>query len=252
MKKETKIRNIENSSLRDNEDLPVIDYIDSINKGQKITLLEVGCGECRFVKKIQKLYPNIEITCIEINPDLAKIAMDLGCTVINKNILDVQLENQYDIVHCSHVIEHFGYPEITKVLEFLVTSVKGDGRVIIRSPLIDDKDTLTFYGNIDHIKPYLPLAITSYFYMSQQQKQGNARIEVTNLWYRTSPKQLDLLSTWHLLYGLFFCRNAINWCIKKINRLNQILWNRYRWPSTKPHGYVLIFRVISLNRFSNA
>ena len=245
MKKETKIRNIENSSLRDNEDLPVIDYIDSINKGQKITLLEVGCGECRFVKKIQKLYPNIEITCIEINPDLAKIAVDLGCTVINKNILDVQLENQYDIVHCSHVIEHFGYPEITKVLDFLVTSVKGDGRVIIRSPLLDDKDTWCFYGNIDHIKPYPPESIINYFCMKQQQKQGTAKIIVTKLWYRTSPKQLELLSTWHLLYGLFFCRRIINWGIQKINSLNHILWNKYRWPSTKPHGYVIFIRIVS-------
>lgn len=41
MNKERK-RNLENSDIRDNEDLPIIDYIDRINKGQRITMLEVG------------------------------------------------------------------------------------------------------------------------------------------------------------------------------------------------------------------
>ena len=240
MKKETKIRNIENSSLRDNEDMPVIDYIESINNGQKITMLEVGSGECRFVKKIQKLYPNIEITCIEINPDLAEIAVGLGCTVINKNILDVQLDDRYDIVHCSHVIEHFGYPEITNVLDFLTSSVKSDGRLIIRSPLLWD----FFYNDIDHIRMYPPESISNYFNYKQQQKQGSANIEVEKIWHRTSPKQLELVSTWHFAYGLFFCRGMINWFIKKINCIYRSLWARYRWPSTRPNGYVMIVKVL--------
>lgn len=240
MKKETKIRNIENSSLRDNEDLPVIDYIDSINKGQKITLLEVGCGECRFVKKIQKLYSNIEITCIEINPDLAKIAVDLGCTVINKNILDVQLENQYDIVHCSHVIEHFGYPEITKVLDFLVSAVNSNGRLIVRSPLM----WRYFYADIDHVRPYPPESILNYFNNKQQQKRGNADIELETIWYRTAPKQIAYASYNNLIYGIPFMRRPYNMFVSKLNIWNAKLWNRYRWPASPPNGYVAIIKVL--------
>ena len=240
MKKETKIRNIENSSLRDNEDLPVIDYIDSINKGQKITLLEVGCGECRFVKKIQKLYPNIEITCIEINPDLAKIAVDLGCTVINKNILDVQLENQYDIVHCSHVIEHFGYPEITKVLDFLVSAVGSNGRLIVRSPLM----WRYFYADIDHVRPYPPESISAYFNYLQQQKKGNGTICFDTIWYRTEPRKLEFVSKQHIIYGIPFLRRPFNWFVRKINNQYAKWWKKYRWPASSPNGYVAIIKYI--------
>ncbi|MBO4738015.1 MAG: class I SAM-dependent methyltransferase [Bacteroidales bacterium] len=246
MNKERKARNINNSSLRDNEDMPVFDYIDKINHGQKITMLEVGSGECRFVRKIKKLYPKIEITCIEINPNLAKFAEELGCIVINSNILDVELKEKYDIVHCSHVIEHFSYPNIMKVLDFLVSVVNDNGRLIIRSPLIDDKDTMCFYGNLDHIKVYPPIAIINYFELKQQQKQGKAKIAVETIWYRTSPKQLEQISTWHIAYGLIFFKTIMNYCIKKINRIYQFLWNRYRWPSTKPHGYVMIIKVIAI------
>ena len=158
MNKERK-RNLENSDIRDNEDLPVIDYIDRINKGQRITMLEVGSGECRFVKKIQKLYPNIVITCIEINIKLASIANSLGCAVINDSILNLSPKDKYDIVHCSHVIEHFGYPEVTKVLDFLVDSVKQEGRLIVRSPLMW-KD---FYLDIDHVRPYSPRTIALFY-----------------------------------------------------------------------------------------
>ncbi len=231
---------MKNSSLRDNEDLPVLEYIDSINNNQKITMLEVGSGMCRFVKKIMDLYPNVNITCIEINPDLARIAQDLGCIVINKNILDVKLDNQYDIVHCSHVIEHFGYPEVTNVLEFLTSTLKPDGRLIIRSPLLWDN----FFNDIDHIRIYPPESINNYFNNEQQQKKGNAKIKVEKVWYRTNAKQFELLSTWHFAYGLFFCRGMINWFIIKINRIYRSLWARYRWPSTRPNGYVMIVKVL--------
>ena len=245
MDKKRKIRNLQNSSLRDNEDMPVIDYIEKINHGQKITMLEVGSGECRFVKKIKNLYPNFEITCIEINSDLAKIAAEQGCAVINANILDVRLKEKYDIVHCSHVIEHFGYPDITKVLDFLVSAVNDDGRLIVRSPLIDDKDTWCFYGNIDHVKPYPPIAISNYFNMKQQQKQGTAKINIDNIWYRTSPKQIEKLATWNLLYGFKIYRLIYNSIIKRINHLYEHMWNKYRWPSTRPHGYVMIIKIIT-------
>ena len=229
-----------NSSLRDNEDMPVIDYIEKINHGQKITMLEVGSGECRFVKKIKNLYPNFEITCIEINPDLAKIAEESGCVVINANILDVQLKERYDIVHCSHVIEHFSYPDITKVLDFLVSTVNNDGRLILRSPLMWEH----FYDDIDHIRPYPIASVIHYFNYNQQQKQGNADLELEKIWYRTSPKQFDYASYSNFIYGIPFMRQPYNMLVRRINKWNIKLWEKYRWPATMPNGYVAILKII--------
>ena len=238
-------RNINNSSLRDDEDLQILDTLSAISGINKLKILEVGSGECRFVKKIQKMFPQIGITCVEINPQLAEIAKELGCNVINKNILDIQATEKYDVVHCSHVIEHFSYPDITKVLDYLVHSVKPNGFLFLRSPLIDRDDTWCFYGNIDHIKPYPPQSIINYFELQQQQKKGEADFNIEKIWYRTSPKQFEHISTWHLLYGIKILRKPINSFINVINKLLKKLWIRYRWPSTRPNGYVLILKILS-------
>lgn len=232
-------RNFQNRALRDNEDMPVIDLINEINHGQDISLLEVGSGECRFVKKIASLYPNLKITCIEINPQLAQIARDLGFDVINENILNVKLEKVYDIVHCSHVIEHFGFPQITQVLDFLALSTKEKGYLIIRTPL----DYEGFYADIDHVRPYPPESIHNYFYLKQQQKQGTAHYSTHRLWYRTRPRQIKHLEPWDLLCTIKPLRGFNNYIIDRINHFNAFLWNRFRMPSSRPTGYVLIARL---------
>ncbi|MBP5502195.1 MAG: methyltransferase domain-containing protein [Bacteroidales bacterium] len=238
MNKEIKKRNLANASLRDNEDLPVLNFINNIYHGQRITLLEVGSGECRFVKKLKSLYKNIEITCIEINKDLAKIAEQLGCNVINANILDVKIEKKYDIVHCSHVIEHFYYPDVTKVLDLLISVVNEQGRLIIRSPLMWDM----FYQDIDHIRPYPIESILNYFNCKQQQKQGKARITVDSIWYRTFPKKIGSNTIYNSTTRTTIFTKFYYLVIRIMNRCYQYLWNRYRWPATKPNGYVAIIK----------
>lgn len=233
-------RNLENSSPRDNEDLPVLDYINEINHGQDLSMLEVGSGECRFVKKIAKLYPNIKITCIEINPALAQIAIDCGFEVINEDILSVNVTREYDIVHCAHVIEHFGYPQVTQLLDFLVNSTKLNMCFVVRSPLMH-KD---FYIDIDHVRPYPPEAIQNYFCLKQQQKQSAANISVRKIWYRTTPKIRGKLQTWNNLYVLKHFRGIFNGVIKLVDNFNVKLWNRFRMPSSKPNGYVMVIKVI--------
>ena len=99
--------------------------------------------------------------------------------------------------------------------------------------------------NIDHIKPYPPQSIINYFKLQQQQKKGEANFNIEKIWYRTSPKQFENISTWHLLYGIKILRKPINSFINVINKLFKKLWIRYRWPSTRPNGYVLILKIQS-------
>lgn len=240
MNKDIITRNLKNSEKSANEDVPVIDFINSLNSAERIKWLEVGSGECRFVKKIMQLYPKIDITCIEISPSLAKIAKDLGVRVINKNVLDVTDIEEYDIVHCSHVIEHFGYPHVVQFLDFLVNSTKTDGHLIIRSPLM----WKNFYWDMDHIRPYRPESILDYFRYNQQQKAGNAKVEEVLRWYRTAPKSIDHIGPWDWLFLLKPLRGVIDQIIDLINQLLENAWNRYRMPSSKPTGYVQILKII--------
>lgn len=232
-------RNYKNCAIRENEDVPVLDYIKKTFEGGEFSLLEVGSGECRFVKKIAEIYPNAKITCIEINSDLARIAIESGFEVINDNVLNVKPDKEYDLVHCSHVIEHFGYPQVAQLLDFLVASTKIGCAVILRSPLMYDK----FYYDLDHIRPYPPRAIERYFSAPQTQRVGKADINIEKVWYRTSPWQITSIVEWNILHSVKFIRVLLNRLIEWTNRLFFYSWDLFRHPATKPNGYVMIFRV---------
>lgn len=238
MNKQTIAKNIKYCSFRNNEDIPVLDFFDTLDTEKNYRLLEVGSGMCRFVDKINILYPNIKITCVEINSDLADLAKEKGYQVFNENFLKNSLNAEdFDIVHCSHVIEHFKYPEIIHFLDELLRVTKINSYCIIRSPLMWEG----FFSDIDHVRPYPPAAITNYLNNEQQQKKGKNTIKIERLWYRTSAKQYNHIDKTSLLYALPF-RRFINKRIDGINRRFVALWEKYRFPTSAANGYVMIMK----------
>lgn len=238
MNKERIKKNLASCESRDNEDTSIIELFEKLDHQKNYKLLEVGSGLCRFVKKIHKLFPNITISCVEINNNLAKIAENEGCKVYNTNFLENDIESDsFDIVHCSHVIEHFDYPKVRLVIDELLRITKTDGFLIIRSPLMWEH----FYDDLDHVRPYPPQSIINYLYNPQQQTVGKNKINIVRTWYRTCPIECHPIdrSNWayfftpiRLFYNKYILPNFNN-CLKS-------LWNKYRWPATKPNGYVLI------------
>lgn len=241
--RETIRHNLENSKGDDNADMKVLKFLHQISDISNLTLLEVGCGMCKFVKKLKSQFPNMRITCIDINPKSIEIARVLGCEVICDDILNVPLQNKFDIVHCSHVIEHFKYPEVTKLLDFLVESVKKTGVVIIRTPLLWEQ----FYFDIDHVRPYPPQAILNYYNMEQQQKQGKFRVQVVKLWFITKPVRFKLLQSWNLCYHIPILHGLYDFLVNHINGILWGSWKRFRYPSTRPKTYVMAFRIDTNN-----
>lgn len=240
MNKERIKRNIETKDPADNEDRPIMDLFGDLDADKNYRLLEVGSGLCRFVKKIQGLFPNITVSCVEINSELAEIAEQEGCTVYNTNFLDNEIEsNGFDIVHCSHVIEHFGYPQIATVLDELLRVTKVGGYLIIRTPLLWEH----FYDDLDHIRPYPPESVLNYLSNPQQQKVGRNEVDVVRIWYRTRPVVYHPIDRSDLLYCITPLRVFYNkYILPRRNRRMEKLWNKYRWPATKPNGYVMILK----------
>lgn len=233
-------KNILTKNSGDNEDRSVIELLESLDSTKHYELLEVGSGLCRFVKKIRHLFLNISITCVEINEDLAQLARNEGCEVYNTSFLKNNIaSNQYDIVHCSHMIEHFAYPEIRVVLDELLRVTRKDGYLIIRSPLMWEH----FYDDLDHVRPYPPQSIINYLYNPQQQSVGKNKVDVVRVWYRTRPIERHPIDRSNRIYCITLLRLFYNNHIlpHRNNRLEK-LWNKYRWPAAKPNGYVMILK----------
>ena len=233
-------KNLATRELRDNEDSSIIDLLEGLDSTKIYTFLEVGSGLCRFVKKIHQLFPNITITCVEVNKDMAQLAKDEGCVVYNNSFLENNLESDcYDIVHCSHMIEHFAYPEIRLVIDELFRVTKKNGYLIIRSPLMWEH----FFDDLDHVRPYPPQSIMNYLYNPQQQTVGKNKVDLVRVWYRTCPIEHNPIDRSSRLYCITPLRVLYNKLIlPRRNSRSEKLWNKYRWPATKPNGYVMILR----------
>lgn len=209
------------------EDAPVIDFLKKLNPDMEYNYLEVGAGFGRFSIRLKKEHDlkNINITCLEINKGLSDNLISKGLKTINGSVLNMPFNNDsFDILHCSHIIEHFGYPDIIKVLDEIFRITKKGGYVIIRSPLMHPN----FYNDIDHVRPYSPKTLIQHFNNPQQQKKGNYTIKTIKTWDRKQAKEFktDVKGLW-----------LVNIFLKK-------MWNIFGWPTAKVDGYVAIFQKI--------
>lgn len=210
------------------EDQEVIKFFNTLDKNKNYKYLEVGSGLGRFPLKIKNNYNNINVECLEINPDLAAITSKNGLpTTIGNVVILPYLDESFEIVHCSHVIEHFKYPEITQVLDELVRVTKVSGYIIIRGPLWHPD----FYLDIDHVRPYPPETILNYFNNQQQQKVGKGNVKIINCWYRRQNYKIFNIGISKIKYF--------------INAFFAVLWVYFRFPFSKKNGYVLILQKIS-------
>ncbi|WP_188360677.1 class I SAM-dependent methyltransferase [Flavobacterium orientale] len=66
--------------------------------------------------------------------------------------------NFFDVIHCSHVVEHL-YPEqFYETLKEMNRCLKAGGVLIISAPLFWDD----FYNDLSHIRPYPPVIFKNY------------------------------------------------------------------------------------------
>lgn len=209
------------------EDKLVVNFLETLEKNKVWKYLEVGSGIGRFPLKIQQNYKNIDIECVEINPDLVKITNDLGLKTVVADVTSLPYPAEsFDIVHCSHVIEHFKYPEIVQVLEQLYSTIRPGGYIIIRSPLMHPG----FYLDIDHVRPYPPETILNYFKNQQQQKVGTGNLKVIACWYRRENCKIYNVGSSKIKYF--------------INAFLALSWLYIRFPFARKNGYVLILQKV--------
>lgn len=233
------VDNIKCCDSYDNEDRPVIDFFCGLNSSLHYNYIEIGSGLCRFPKKIKDIFHNFDISCFEINEKSALIAETNGFKTIIGNVLKNDIKSEsYDIVHCSHIIEHFKYPDVIKFVDEMLRITKCGGYLIIRSPLMWEH----FYDDIDHIRPYPPEAILNYLYNPQQQSVGHNNVRVEKIWYRTRPKHFLYMNDLSPFHTLKLIRGCYNRWIHFWNKRMQNWWNKYRWPATPPNGYVMIMK----------
>lgn len=205
------------------EDATVLRFLSGLPSSSALEYLEVGSGLGRFPLLVLKRFPRFNITCIEKNRQLANMTTQAGLNTITGDFTAYSFPaDSYDVIHCSHVIEHLAYPDIASALNKLAAVTRPKGFVIIRSPLMHQG----FYNDLDHIRPYPPEAILSFFANPQQQLVGDQRVREVLRWYRREAVVFasgsKLKSTASYVMKSAYCHVG--------------------FPRAKPNGFVLILQ----------
>lgn len=93
-----------------------VDLLNAIN-APPIKVLEIGCGEGWFGKKVKELYPECIYHGVELFPDAAKVAQDnidevrIG-NIEDPNVMD-GVQSGYDLLVFGDVLEHLVDPWAT-------------------------------------------------------------------------------------------------------------------------------------------
>jgi SAM-dependent methyltransferase len=135
----------------------------------------------------------------------------------------------FDIIHCSHVVEHLQPQEFYDTLKEMDRILKPGGYLVVSAPLMWER----FYDDLSHIKPYNPEIyakyLTNYDNNSPTRKQISSLYSITNLTYR--------YKEYHLYDEFYNEKNSlvINILKKVINLLYRFGLRKY-----KKTGYTIV------------
>lgn len=121
-----------NASVKIKEGV-ILKYFNNVG-GEKLKILDIGCGNGEFLSKISNT--KFEKFGIEINAEGYELCKEKHMTVFNKELKDVQFQDEFfDIVTLWHVIEHLENPiETVKLIKKIL---KKDGILVLATPNTD-------------------------------------------------------------------------------------------------------------------
>jgi len=177
-------------------------------------ILDIGCGEGRFIKQGPK-----KIIGIDRNIKSVEKCKQQDYNVIQSDVRSLPFSSQsINGIHCSHVIEHFSPGDVHKILSDFDRVLTPGGILAIRSPLLWNG----FYSDLTHIRPYNPEAVIHYLTASNQRTLEQISVNYEIVFLKWRYKRLDLKN-------------------KYLNAILNIL-NRWGFPWLQKNGYMLIMK----------
>ena len=124
-----------------------------IKDKKEIRILDIGCGSGSLLHAC-KLAGHTKLLGIDISSEQVTLAHKLGIKeVIHAETVEFLNSNpdQYDVIFCMDIIEHFTKDELVILLELVKNKLKDQGRLIIRTPNMDTPfNSLYAFGDFTH------------------------------------------------------------------------------------------------------
>jgi SAM-dependent methyltransferase len=228
-------------NTRDREDQVALRFIQrcAVTK-EGFSVLEAGCGAGRFLRKLRSELPRAILQAFDVNERCVRALQREGFDCRLTAISNLPYEDaSFDLVHCSHVIEHLTPEVFTIAMNELGRVLRPRGILIIRTPLQHPG----FFEDFDHIKTYNLGALMNFFGDGDMQMQSQCAyaFQVEDVWFRSSP--------WRLYHcrGLYLPGVSL---AKLINLALLMSFQCFGLPYSTD-GYVALFRKVKSARDSD-
>ncbi|MBB5181799.1 SAM-dependent methyltransferase [Planomicrobium koreense] len=112
-------------------------------------VLDIGCGEAGYIKKLAKRFPDTHFTGIEISPAVAEKAEqltqdDANIEIVNADLWHYQPERQYDMVMLNNVIHYIDLEKREALFTELASWLEEGGIFSVVTPIAGSVDDPPF------------------------------------------------------------------------------------------------------------
>lgn len=161
------------------ENEKAFNYISNlVTTTPKIKILEVGCGEGYFLKKIRSVYPEIELNGLELNDSSVLKLRNEKFNVVNCNIEDYSPQNAetFDFVFAFQVLEHV--PDVKSFIDACILTLKPGGLLFFGVP---NNDAYIFKNDPYHVLNLPPHHMGLWTYDSLYNLSKHFSIDVSEI-----------------------------------------------------------------------
>jgi len=124
-----------------------------ISKDSRV--LDIGAGNASF----SRICEREDFYLYEGNPSTYNSLKSKYKNVVLGHLPKLSFEdNFFDVIHCSHVVEHLETEVFYQTLVEMDRCLKNNGKLIISAPLF----WKGFYDDLSHIRPYPPAIFKNY------------------------------------------------------------------------------------------
>ncbi len=116
---------------------------------QAEAVLDIGCGEGGYIKKLAERFPNTHFTGIEISPSVTEVAKKLtkdnsNITIENADLWKYKPDQAQDMVMMNNVIHYIDLEKRQELFNELASWIKTKGKLSIITPIAGDTDSPPF------------------------------------------------------------------------------------------------------------
>ncbi|MEZ4909286.1 MAG: class I SAM-dependent methyltransferase [Saprospiraceae bacterium] len=152
-------------------------------------VLDIGAGSCSF----SEYFKRTDFYQLDNNPRTVEKLKGIYPNYYLSKLPNIPFEsNSFDLIHCSHVLEHLEPEDLYQTLIEIDRCLKSNGYLVVSLPLLSD----FFYDDLSHVKPYNPAIFIKYLTECNEMNFSRPKIsdsyKISKLQYRY--KGLKLIS----------------------------------------------------------